>query len=309
MRRGGALVLALVLVGVAPAARSAGGAPASDPRVTLFGDSVAGSLAYVPQAREILGDGLDLRLQLAPCRRVASNGCPYMGTRPPSVLDVVQASSPADLGDIVVVDVGYNETSLNYGGAMATVVQSLLAHGVEHVVWVELRAQTDNYRQIDDAIEAQARRYPQIQVADWDAASKGHDDWFNADGLHMKAAGAVGLALFLRPFIFAACGAACQPAGPTPGRSPRNTRPPSLDGAPVVGKTLGCRPGSWTGTAPIVLVYAWLRDGRAIRHAVRPVRRLVAKDRGRRVACRVTAGNSSGAARASSRSLLVRGAP
>src|SRR5262245_52735862 len=162
MRRGGALVLTLVAVGVACLARSAASAPASDPRVTLFGDSVAGSLAYVPQAREILGDGLDLNLQLAPCRRVASVGCPYMGTRPPSVLDVVQASSPGDLGNIVVVDVGYNEGSLYYGNAMASVVQALLAHGVEHVVWVELRAQTDNYRETDDAIEAQARRFPQV---------------------------------------------------------------------------------------------------------------------------------------------------
>jgi hypothetical protein len=309
MRIGAALVLLLAALSVSPVAPSADGAGRAEPRVTFFGDSVAGSLAYVPQAREILGDGLDLRLELAPCRRVASLSCPYMGTRPPSVLDVVQTSAPADLGDIVVVDVGYNETSLNYGGAMATVVQALAARGVDHVVWVELRKQTDNYREIDDAIEAQARRFPQVQVADWDAASKGQDDWFNDDGLHLKAAGAVGLALFLRPFIFAACGSACQPAKAPPGQAPTNTRLPAVHGTAAVGHVLTCTQGAWNGTAPIVFVYGWLRHGHLIPRAAGRTRRLVAADRGQRVACRVSAGNAAGSARAISKARLVRGAP
>lgn len=303
-----AAALVLVLAGVvgSSAAPAGDAARQAEPRVTFFGDSVAGSIAYTPQAREILGDGLDLRLELAPCRRVASLSCPYMGSRPPSVLDLVQASSPADLGDIVVVDVGYNETALYYGNAMATVVQALLGRGVEHVIWVELRRRTDNYRQIDDAIEAQARRFPQVQVADWDAASKGHDDWFSDDGLHLKAAGAVGLALFVRPFVFAACGSACRPATAPPGKAPTNTRPPSLRGSAVVGRVLTCTPGAWSGTAPIVFVYGWLRHGHAIPRAAGRTRRLVAADRGQRIACRVSAGNAAGSARATSTSRLVR---
>ncbi len=299
----------LVAVTGSSAAPNRVAAQRAGPRVTFFGDSVAGSIAYVPQAREILGDGLDLRLELAPCRRVASLSCPYMGTRPPSVLDVVQASAPADLGDIVVVDVGYNETALNYGSAMATVVQALLARGVDHVVWVELRKQTDNYRAIDDTVEAQARRFPQVQVADWDAASKGHDDWFSDDGLHLKAAGAVGLALFLRPFVFAACGTACQPVAAPPGKAPRNMRLPSLRGTAVIGHQLTCMPGAWSGTAPIVFVYGWLRHGHAIPRAAGRTRHLVAADRGQRIACRVSAGNASGSAQAVSKARLVRGAP
>ena len=309
MRTGAALVLVLVAVSGTSAAPTGAAARQAEPRVTFFGDSVAGSLAYVPQAREILGDGLDLRLELAPCRRVASLSCPYMGTRPPSVLDVVQASAPADLGDIAVVDVGYNETSLYYGSAMATVVQALSARGVDHVVWVELRKQTANYREIDDTIEAQARRFPQVQVADWDAASKGHDDWFNDDGLHLKAAGAVGMALFVRPFIFAACGTACQPATAPPGQGPRNTRLPSLRGSAVAGHVLTCTPGAWNGTAPIVFVYGWLRHGHVIPRAAGRTRRLAAADRGQRIACRVSAGNTAGSARATSKARLVRAAP
>jgi hypothetical protein len=175
-------------------------------------------------------------------------------------------------------------------------------------VWVTLREQTDNYRQIDASIEAQARRWPQVQVADWDAASRGKE-WFNDDGLHMNATGAVGLALFLRPFIFAACGAACQPASAPPGQAPRNTRLPSLRGTAAVGHLLTCSPGSWRGATPTFVLYAWIRNGRVIEGASGRTRRLVAADRGKHIACRVLAANSSGAARATSRARLVRAAP
>jgi hypothetical protein len=35
-------------------------------------------------------------------------------------------------------------------------------------------------------------------VADWDAYSTGHNDWFGGDGLHLTGAGAMGLATFLK---------------------------------------------------------------------------------------------------------------
>src|SRR5262249_38044164 len=154
------------------------------------------------------------------------------------------ASTPASLGDIVVVDVGYNEDAVNYGTDMASLVQALISRGVGHVVWVTLRQKTDNYAKIDAIVESQAKRWPQVQIADWDAASQGRD-WFNDDGLHLNAAGAVGLALLLRGFVLADCGAPCQPVTPASGKPPRNTRLPSLRGSAVVGQTISCRKGSW----------------------------------------------------------------
>jgi len=79
----------------------------------MFGDSIADSLNYVPEARELLGDGLDLRLELTPCRKLVPIGCAYMGSRPPSVLDVVKSSTLTGLGNIVVVAVGYNDPENN----------------------------------------------------------------------------------------------------------------------------------------------------------------------------------------------------
>jgi hypothetical protein len=276
----------------------------SGPRVTIFGDSVADSLNYVPQARQLLSAGIDLRLELAPCRKLVPAGCAYMGGHPPSVLDIVNASSPASLGDIVIVDVGYNDPENNYDTDMGSVVGALLAHGVAHIVWVTLREANDNYRQMNDIIRDRARREPRIAVADWDKASRGKP-WFNSDALHLNADGAMGLATLLRPFVLAACGSACAPAAPL-ASAPKNVRPPFVRGAPVVGQTLTCRPGRWSGTRPLAFSYRWLRDDTPVLHETTATKLLKSVDRGHELSCRVWAANASGATAATSRTVLVQ---
>ena len=252
----------------------------------MFGDSIADSLNYVPEAQELLGEGVDLRLELTPCRRLVPVGCVYRGTRPPSVLDIVKSSTLAQLGNIVIVAVGYNDPANNYETDMAQVAGALVERGVGHVVWVTLRAEKDDYRQINEIIKARAPRWPELRVADWEAWSRGKD-WFNPDGLHLNADGAVGLATLLRPFVLTACGSACEDAGT---KAPRNVRLPSLRGTPEVGRTLTCRPGAWTGTGPIVFSYRWLRGTKVLTHAVGSTHVIGRSDRGRTISCRVWAG-------------------
>jgi hypothetical protein len=304
-RRGAARGLVGIVAAVV-VALGAGGAAASpgDPRVTVFGDSIAGALDYVPEARQFLGEGLDLRLELAPCRKLVPIGCPYMGSRPPSVLDIVRGSTLLQLGNIVVVDVGYNDPANNYDTDMAQVVEAILARGVGHVVWVTLRAQNEDYRTINQIIRTQARRWPEVEVADWDAFSRGQD-WFNPDGLHLNAAGALGLATLLRPYILAACGAACETSTPTP-QAPRNVRRPTLRGTPIIGRAIRCLPGSWSGPRPIVFSYRWLRGPRVLPGAIGSSRKLARADAGKLVSCRVWASNANGATRATSNALRVR---
>jgi hypothetical protein len=292
---------------LASVALSASGTASSGPRVTIFGDSVADALDYVPDARLFLGEGLDLRLELTPCRKLVPAGCAYQGMRPPSVLDIVGTSSLSQLGNIVVVDVGYNDPENNYETDMAQVVNALVSRGVGHVIWVTMREQTDDYRQINDIIRTQSHRWRQVEVADWETASRGKD-WFNPDGLHLNAPGALGLAALLRPYILAACGSACVHANPPP-QAPQNVRPPALQGTPVVGRLLTCRPGSWAGSRPIVFSYRWLRNERVITGAHGNTRRLWAADREALVACRVWAGNTAGVAQATSKAFLIPAAP
>ncbi len=302
-----ALALVAVLLGLSVLSPSAvvaeSGKALSGPRVTMFGDSVAESLAYVPEARTFLGEGIDLRLELASCRKLVPIGCPYMGERPPSVLNIVQASSLSQLGNIVIVSVGYNDPPNNYETDMAQVANALVERGVGHVIWVTMREQTEGYRQINEIIRTQARRWPQVQVADWERASRGKD-WFGDDNLHLNAPGALGMATLLRPYVLAACGSACQTVNPP--KAPHNVRLPVLRGTATVGRLLTCRQGSWSGTRPIVFSHRWLRNGKVLARVVGSSRRLGAADRGRRVACRVWAGNASGAAQATSKARLVR---
>ena len=180
------------------------------PRVTLFGDSVAAAIAYQSTARTTLGRGLDLEIDAKVCRRLAATGCPYKGDRPESVLSLVtQPAKP--LGSIVVIDVGYNDPPSDYGDDVDRVMQALVNQGVATVIWVTLQERRPLYKTTNAAIRAAAKRWPQIQLADWDDASAAKPKWFVDDGLHLSSAGALGLAKFLRPLVLAwTCTGQCQ---------------------------------------------------------------------------------------------------
>jgi hypothetical protein len=200
-----AIVLAAALVA---SAASAGGS--ARPRVTLFGDSVAAALAYKGKPRTTLAKGLDLWVEAKVCRRLAETGCPYEGDRPPSVLSLVE-KPVQPLGDVVIVDVGYNDDPSAYGEDLDRVMQALTRQGVSTVIWVTMQERRPLYRATNAAIRAAAKRWPQIVVADWSAASSAKAAWFADDGLHLSTAGALGLARFLRPLVLASsCKAACM---------------------------------------------------------------------------------------------------
>jgi hypothetical protein len=189
---------------------SASAAPEARPRVTLFGDSVAAALAYMGKAHATLSKGLDLRVEAKVCRRLAETGCPYQGDRPPSVLSLVEKPAQA-LGEVVIVDVGYNDDPSAYGEDIDRVMQALTRQGVSTVIWVTMQETRPLYRATNAAIRAAARRWPQIVVADWSAASRARATWFVDDGLHLSTAGALGLATFLRPLVLASsCKASCM---------------------------------------------------------------------------------------------------
>ena len=206
-----ATVLLVVLTATVLASTATAGSSVR-PRVTLFGDSVAAALAYQGKARSMLSKGLELRIDAKVCRRLAETGCPYGGDRPPSVLSLVEKPS-TPLGDVVVIDVGYNDDPGDYGRDIDRVMQALTRQGVTTVIWVTMQENRVLYRATNAAIAAAAKRWPQITVADWHGASTTKPSWFVDDGLHLSSQGALGLARFLRPLVLASsCGTACQRA-------------------------------------------------------------------------------------------------
>jgi hypothetical protein len=89
----------------------------AEARVTVFGDSAATAMAYDPEAKRILGRAIDLRLEVAACRRVGEASCPYDGVRPPNVIERATELG-RELGSVVVVIVGYNDYENTYADNM-----------------------------------------------------------------------------------------------------------------------------------------------------------------------------------------------
>ena len=80
---------------------------------------------------------------------------------------------------------------------------------------------------------------------------------------------------------------------------PASTAAPQLAGAAVLGQTITCSQGSWSGDPPLSFAVQWLRAGVAI--AAGPTYRVAAADIGRQLSCRVIASNIYGQATATSR--------
>jgi len=66
-----------------------------------------------------------------------------------------------------------------------------------------------------------------------------------------------------------------------------NTAKPTVAGKATVGKTLTCKPGSWS-PAPTATTFKWLRDGRAIKKATKAKYKVVKADAKHRLSCSVT---------------------
>ena len=199
-RAAAAAAAVLLLVGgalaeSAPGQREDPGS-ASSLRVTFVGDSVSASLDYVPSARRVLTRTFRMRFDLAVCRRLATPSCAFQGHVPTTALQAVRSLGRA-IGDVLIVNVGYNEGPTGYRRGMDRVIRAARAQGARGVVWVTLREANAIYEPTNVAIRREAKRWRSVEVADWATFSRGRP-WFRADGLHPNAAGAQALATLLR---------------------------------------------------------------------------------------------------------------
>jgi hypothetical protein len=215
--------------------------------VTLVGDSVADAIAENSTAVAILEQGIDLDLQVAPCRRVDGDGCPYQGVRPPSVVQLVQ-SLGAKIGPYVVVSVGYNDFEDQYAGNVENALQALDAAGVKHVWWLTLRAAHHPYLNMNDDLQSAAKRHPELTVVDWNVYSRSHPSWFQSDGLHLLRSGAEAMSTLIHKTLVSA-----RVALPPP-RVTTATLPQAR-----VGKPYAARLRASAGVAP----YRWMLLERA----------------------------------------------
>jgi hypothetical protein len=262
------LVLAAVLaalVALGPAAASADAA-----KVTFIGDSKSAAIEYSTTAKQLLAKGHKLRRDLKVCRRLVAQSCRYNNVRPLTALQVVKKWG-RNLGTVLVVDVGYNDSSATYKKQMVTVVKAARARGVKGIVWVNLRVvrgHTANYRGINAAISNVYKRRPIVYLANWNAYSRNHPAWFpkGGDGIHLTQAGAIGLVKLVRKYIARAANgprnsalaagttATSAGGGPQAAPAPQPEEPAAQESAastgysPAVGRNLG---GSSSGSASV----------------------------------------------------------
>jgi hypothetical protein len=199
------LCAVLLVVWVVTSSIASAGAAQKRTVVTVVSDSVAASISYVPAAQSDLEHGLAVRLDLKVCRRLIEPSCPYQGSAPTTALSAVK-SYGSRLGQVLVVDVGYNDSSSGYARGIDEIMRAAHSQGAQRVVWVTLReagGYASDYRSINAEIKAAARRWRELTVADWNAYSAGKP-WFGTDGLHLNDSGATALASFLRPFVIRA---------------------------------------------------------------------------------------------------------
>jgi len=257
-----AVALAAVVLAALGLVAGAQGASAAPPvRVTVFGDSAATAMAYDPDAKRTLGRGIDLRLEVAACRRLGDTSCPYDGVRPPNVIDRATALG-SEMGPVVVVNVGYNDFEANYADNIEQALAVFRKAGVEHVVWLTLRAERQSYLSMNAMITAAAQKHPEMTVVDWNAQARNNPAWLQPDGIHLTPLGAEGMAALVNDALVQ-LGVAPKPLAP-PARKLLAITSRSL---PLghLGRVYAARLQAVGGTAP----YRWLRSGGSIAPGVR----------------------------------------
>jgi hypothetical protein len=115
-----------------------------------------------------------------------------LGTTP------VLVAHPDLLGDVVVLDLGYNDMAdaSVFHERIDAMMQALA--GVPRVVWLTQSLFQPARGAMNDELRAAATRYPNLDVADWGAQVSAHPDYVYADGLHLTPAGRAAFAAVVK---------------------------------------------------------------------------------------------------------------
>ena len=157
------------------------------------------------------------------------------------------------LGNVLVIDVGYNDSSATYRQQLGQVVRAAKNRGVKGIVWVNLRVVPEHpdYRQINAIIGEEAGRRPILYVANWNGHARTKPASFGSgrDGIHLTSTGAMGLVRFVRRHIALAAQGPRTLAARPDSRAPDPVVPPVAPRRPPRGR--GRRPdrGQPTGRA------------------------------------------------------------
>jgi hypothetical protein len=193
-----AVTAAVALIALVPVA--AGTATAS-PRVSVISDSIMTAVTWGNDAALAdLSQGLDLQIDAAVCRRLNGQSCQFNNAYAPTTLTVINGWS-TQLGSVVVIVDGYNDLPDHFAGDVELTLNTLRNDGVQHVLWLNLHEVRPEYVAKNAVLAAAAKRHPELRVLDWNAYSSPHEDWYQTDYVHLRPAGGVAIAMFIRKGI------------------------------------------------------------------------------------------------------------
>ncbi|HZT91236.1 MAG TPA: putative Ig domain-containing protein [Gaiellaceae bacterium] len=242
---------ALLAVAVAAAVAAAAAAPAraaTPGRVTIIGDSVLTAVEWNATPLAILEHGIpNLDLEIGVCRKLVGESCPYEGGRVPTLVDLVTGLG-GEIGQTVVVEVGYNDDASTFPQAVEQSIETLLNAGVTRILWVNMHVWQQQYVQMNADLEAAAQAHPQLSIVDWASYSANRYSWFQGDGVHLVYDGAVAMATLLNQAIL-------QALAPPPPPVRVVVSSPRLPVARV-GRAFAVHLGASGGSAP----YRWRAD-------------------------------------------------
>jgi hypothetical protein len=192
-----ALLAVLALPGQFPAAS---GASSPTPHVSVISDSVLTAVTWNGPAQALLTQGLDMQIDAGVCRRLNGESCEFNGAHVPTTLTVIN-SWITRLGSIVVIVDGYNDLPANFAGDVELTLDTLRDHGVQHVLWVDLRESRPEFAAKNIVLFTAAKHHPELHVLDWNSYSSAHPEWYQTDAIHLVPAGGVAIATWIRQAI------------------------------------------------------------------------------------------------------------
>ena len=194
----GVVITALALVGSTSSAT-----PPPPPRVMVIADSAFTAVTGNERPLAILTAGFDFEIDVGVCRRLTGASCPDGDYQPPTLVDVVHTLGPS-IAPTVIVEVGYNEFVDSFPQSVELAMTTLVDAGVKHILWLTMSELRPQYIAMNEQLAAVAARHPEVELVDWGAASRGHDAWFQGDGVHLGYDGAVAMAHLLRDALVSA---------------------------------------------------------------------------------------------------------
>ena len=191
-----AALIVVGLVSLTSAATPGRSALEPDPRITVIGDSILTAVMWNVAPRATVQQALEVRWEVAVCRRLTGESCPFEGGEAPNLLQVV-SDLGAELAPTVVVEMGYNDYQASFAANVEEAVNALVAGGAKHILWLSLREAQGSFIEMNQALFDAARRHPELTIVDWNLLSASHPEWFQTDGMHLVYAGAMAMATLI----------------------------------------------------------------------------------------------------------------